>query len=468
MIKGTNIPIEDTLPPHSVKAEMAVLGCCMMSPKDVIPRCVQKLKFEAFYDLRNQTLYDIFIEMYDAGLEMDLVTLRQFLKDRGILEEVGGIAYINSLDDDVPTTSHIDYYLDIVVEKYLLRRLVYTCTEVIAKVYDFSGKKVGQMVGESGELFDTIERDFLKISQLRVASKERTMKELVRSAINTIEDMHKRQGKITGIETGFIDYDKLTNGLQGGDVIIIAARPSMGKTSLAMNIAEHIAVTSKIPGGIFSLEMTAESLVLRMLCSKARVNLRHVRDGNLVEGDFPKFGTASSKLSVAPLYIDDTSGISILEFKAKARRMAQQYGIKFLVVDYIQLMHSNRKGGEGNRQQEVSDISSGIKALAKELMIPIIALSQLNRDLEREKGRKPRLSDLRESGSLEQDADVVGLLYRPKPEDGEEEPQGDAIPVNLTIAKQRNGETGEINMIFLKSLTRFESASKVCCEDVPT
>jgi replicative DNA helicase len=297
-----------------------------------------------------------------------------------------------------------------------------------------------------------------------------TIKELVRKAINQIEDFHQRQGMLTGVGTGFADLDKMTSGLHGGEMVVIAARPSMGKTSLAMNIAESVAIDQKLPVGVFSLEMTSESLVLRMLCSRSRVNLRNVREGFLAERDFPKLTGAAGKLANAPLFIDDSSGLSILQLRAKARRMHQQYDIKLFVVDYLQLLHSTARRAE-NRQQEIADISNGLKSLAKELNVPIIVLSQLNRELEREKNRKPRLSDLRESGAIEQDADVVGLLY--KPSSGDEDESGnpaaeeDAVPVNLLIAKQRNGPTGDVNLTFLKSYTRFESAAKVSEEDVP-
>jgi len=316
-----------------------------------------------------------------------------------------------------------------------------------------------------------VERDVLRISEFRVQSQISTIKQLVNKAINTIEDYHQRQGKLTGLPTGFIDLDKLTTGMHPGEMIVIAARPSVGKTSLAMNIAEHVALDNNIPVGVFSLEMTADSLVLRMLCSRSRVNLRNVRDGFLAERDFPKLTSSAGKLANAALFIDDSSGLSILQLRAKARRMYQQYGIKLFVIDYLQLLHSSSRKAE-NRQQEIADISGGIKALAKELNVPIIVLSQLNREVEREKGRPPRMSDLRESGSIEQDADLVGLLYRPqKPGEDEDmapsEPS-DAIPVNLLIAKQRNGPADvDVHLTFLKTFTRFESAAKIQDDDVP-
>jgi len=349
-----------------------------------------------------------------------------------------------------------------VQEKYLLRRMIRTCTEVVGRVYDYEG--------EIDVLMDEVERDILRISESRVQSQTTTIKELVKKAINTIEDFHQRQGVLTGVGTGFKDLDKMTSGLHGGEMVVIAARPSMGKTSLAMNIAEHVSIEQRLPVGVFSLEMTSESLVLRMLCSRSRVNLRNVREGFLAERDFPKLTGSAGKLSNSPLFIDDSSALSILQLRAKARRMAQQYGIKLFVVDYLQLLHSTSRRAE-NRQQEIADISSGIKSLAKELNVPVIVLSQLNREIEREKGRPPRLSDLRESGAIEQDADVVGLLYKPKlgsdDEDGSGAVEEDAVPINLLIAKQRNGPTGDVSLTFLKSYTRFESAAKVTDEDVP-
>jgi replicative DNA helicase len=400
--------------------------------------------------------------MYDQRAAIDLVTLQQRLKDKQILEEVGGIAYLATLPDAVPSAANLSYYMEIVREKYLLRKMIRTCTDVVGRVYDYEG--------EVDALMDEVERDILRISEDRVQSHSTLIKDLVKKAINTIEDFHQRQGMLTGVGTGFMDLDKMTSGLHAGEMIVIAARPSMGKTSLAMNIAEHVAIDERLPVGVFSLEMTAESLVLRMLCSRSRVNLRSVRDGFLAERDFPKLTGAAGKLAGAPLFIDDTAALSILQLRAKARRMAQQYGIKLFVVDYLQLLHSTARRAE-NRQQEIADISNGIKALAKELNLPVIVLSQLNRELEREKNRKPRLSDLRESGAIEQDADVVGLLYKPSSDEDEGADGGgneqEAVPVNLLIAKQRNGPTGDVALTFLKSYTRFEGAAKVSDDDVP-
>jgi replicative DNA helicase len=366
------------------------------------------------------------------------------------------------LQDAVPSAANLTYYADIVQEKYLLRKMIQACTSVVAKVYDYEG--------EVDVLLDEVERDILQISESRVEGGAQAAKHLVTKAIGTIENYFSRQGSLGGLGTGFTDLDKMTDGLHPGEMVVIAARPSMGKTSLAMNIAESVVLNQKLAVGVFSLEMTSEALVLRMLCSNARVNLRNIREGFMAESDFPKLTSSAGRLSNAPLFIDDSPALSILQLRARARRMAQQHDIKLFIVDYLQLLHSTSRRAQENRQQEISEISSGIKALAKELSVPVIVLSQLNRELERDKSRKPRLSDLRESGAIEQDADLVGLLYKPSAGDDEdgpaaEEPEG--LPVNLLIAKQRNGPTGDVNLTFLKSYTRFESAAKVSEEDVP-
>ena len=453
----------DRLPPHSPEGEQGVLGCVLLSPNDCMGECIEKLKDngkEAFYDLRHQTIYESLAEMYDAKEGIDLITLQQRLKDKGLLEQIGGIPYLSQLQDSVPSAANLSYYLDIVREKFLLRKMISVCSEVVGRVYDFEG--------EVDALLDEVERDVLKIAESRVQGGVLSTKDLVVNAVHTIENFFNRKGTLTGVGTGFADLDRMTDGLHQSEMIVIAARPSMGKTSLAMNIVEHVAMEEKLPVGVFSLEMSAESLVLRMMCSLARVNLRSIREGFMSESDFPKLLNAAGKLSSSKLYIDDTAALSILQLRARARRLAQQHGIKLFVIDYLQLLHSTGRRSQDNRQQEIADISSGIKALAKELKVPVIVLSQLNRELEKDKSRKPRLSDLRESGAIEQDADLVGLLYKPNAgdeDDGMEE--GDGVPVNLLIAKQRNGPTGDVNLTFLKPYTRFESAAKVSDEDMP-
>lgn len=454
----------DRLPPHSTEAEQGVLGCILLAPNDCLGQCIEKFKAgpEVFYDLRHQTIYEVVAAMYDKREPIDIIMLQQRLKDRGLLDQIGGIPYLNALQDSVPSAANLTYYLDIVEEKSLLRKMIHTCTDVVGRVYDFDG--------EVDSLLDEVERDILKMSESRSGGTIEPVKSLVNKAIGMVENYFNRQGTLGGLASGFAELDRMTDGMHGGEMIIIAARPSMGKTSLAMNIAESVVLNQKLPVGVFSLEMTAESLVLRMLCSNARVNLRNIREGFMSESDFPKLTSSAGKMSSAPLYIDDTPGLSILQLRTRARRMWQQHGIKLFVIDYLQLLHSTSRRAQENRQQEIAEISSGIKALAKELSIPIIVLAQLNRELEKDKSRKPRLSDLRESGSIEQDADLVGLLYKPATDD-EDAPQTedspDGIPVNLLIAKQRNGPTGDVQLTFLKPYTRFETAAKVSDEDIP-
>ncbi len=465
--RGVDLSRIDRLPPHSLEAEQGVLGCALLEPSDSIGQCIERIKGggEAFYDLRHRTIYEVLVSMYDRKEPIDLITLGQKLKDAGQIDGVGGLAYLSELMDAVPSAANLAYYLDIVREKHVLRRVLATCSEAVSKVHEYEGAV--------DSLLDEVERDILKISQDRSENTNRTMRELVRSAVDMIQDFHQRKGGLTGLPTGFPDLDKMTSGLQPSDMVVIAARPSMGKTSLAMNIAEHVSVEANLPVGVFSLEMTSESLVMRMLCSLARVNGRLIRDGFLSEGDFRRLTAAASKLSRAPIHIDDTPGLSILQLRARARRMWQQHGVKLFIIDYLQLMHSTSKKAADSRQQEVAELSNGVKALAKELKVPVIVLCQLNRELEKDKDRKPKLSDLRESGAIEQDADLVGLLYKPAAEDDDqrrEDPEArddgmGATPVNLLIAKQRNGPTGDVCLTFLKGITRYESASKIASTD---
>jgi len=448
--------------PHSREAEQGVLGSIIWAPNESMGQCVEKIKRgkEAFYNQRHQDIYEVLVKMYDSKEAIDLITLHERIKQEAKGEHTADITYLNYLQDSVPSPANLPYYLDILREKHLLRTLIHTCTDVIVDAY--------AREGNVDKLLDEVERDVLKISQERAEeSGIIPIKDLVTTAINTIEQLHSRQGALPGLSTGFRDLDKMTTGLHGGEMIVIAARPSVGKTSFSMNIAEHIAVDQKVPVGVFSLEMTSESLILRMICSRARKNLRKIREGFMSESDFPAITQAAGEMARAPLYIDDTPGLSILQMRAKARRMSQQWGVKMFVVDYLQLLHSTSGRSDQNRQQEIADISGGIKALAKELNVPVIVLSQLNREMEKDKNRKPRLSDLRESGSIEQDADLVGLLYRPEhgstqAADQEEKPEDrDVMKVNLYIAKQRNGPTGDVSLTFNRGFTRFDAFSPI-------
>ncbi len=453
----------DKLPPHSPEAEQGVLSCIFLDPNVCIPETIEKLKVvDAFYGTNHQLIIDAMWTMFDEKRAIDPITVQQYIKDNGDLAEVGGVDYIASLVNMVPSATHLPFYINIVREKYILRRVVRGCTDVVAKLFAHEG--------EVSETLDSVEKVLLNLTGDRIETKPvRHAKDIVHQAINHIERLHENQGKLLGLSYGFPDLDKMTQGMRGGEMIVIAARPSIGKTSLALNIAEAVAIDQKIPVGVFSLEMSSESLMVRMICSRARVNLRNINEGFLSERDFPKITGAAGRISAAPLYIDDSSGLSVMELRAKARRMYVQYGIKLFVIDYLQLLHSTNQRCQ-NRQQEIADISNGIKGISKELDVPVIVAAQLNREMERDKRKKPRMSDLRESGAIEQDADLIGLLYKPHAGDAEDEgaeENQEAIPVNMFIAKQRNGPTGDVNFSFLKSYTRFESAAKISADSLP-
>lgn len=466
------------VPPHSIDAERAVLGCILISSQESLSICLGKMPstksldsggklsdladdVSFFYDLKHQLIFEMLVDMGGGEKQkvIDSLTLSNRLRDRGHLDTVGGPAYLASLEDSVPSAANLTYYLEIVWEKYLLRKMLKLCSHMAQDVYTCES--------DVAQLLDEMETRVHRVNEERGGERDLTMKELVHKAINNVEAQHERKGELSGLATGFLDLDKLTDGLHAGEMVVVAARPSMGKTSLAMNIVEHIALVAKKPVGVFSLEMTSEALVARMLFSQAHTSLRDARDGFLSTSDFQRMTTAAGRMIKAPLYIDDTPGLSILQLRAKARRMKHQHDVQLIVVDYLQLLHSTSRRSRDNRQQEISEISSGIKALAKELRLPVIILSQLNRELERDKSRKPRLSDLRESGAIEQDADIVGLLYKPAGGEDEEGDPTEGEPVNLLIAKQRNGPTGDVQLTFIKAYTRFESAARISPEDVP-
>ena len=393
------------------------------------------------------------MELWNAGQGIDLITFTQVLRDRNVLDAIGGAAFITSLFTFVPTAANVGYYLEIVRDKYILRQIISAATESVRRAYEEQD--------EVSNLLDEVEAKILAVGEDRFKGQMPTMKDQVMAAIEAIEGLYERKGGITGISTGFAELDRMTSGLHPAEMIVVAGRPSMGKTALAMNIAEHVAIHEKLPVAVFSLEMSSQQLVQRLLCSRARVNLQKVRDGFLAERDFPSLTAAAAKLAEARIFIDDSAGLSILELRAKARRLKAQHEIQLIIVDYLQLLRSMTRRAQENRQLEISEISAGIKGLAKELKIPIIVVAQLNRQPEARSGGKPRLSDLRESGSIEQDADLVGLLVRPEiyeeDEDARAEKAGEA---ELIIAKQRNGPVGEIQLTFLKEFTRFEDRAR--------
>jgi len=440
-------------PPHSVEAEQGVLGSMLISPRDAIAEVVEKITADYFYVPAHQTILNVLVDLWNAGAAIDLITFTQVLRDRNLLESVGGAAAVTNLFTFVPTAANVGYYIDIVRDKYILRSIIAAGTESVRRAYEEQD--------EVGNLLDEVEQRIFAVGEDRFKGQMLSMKDQVMEAIESIEKLYERKGGITGISTGFVEFDRMTSGMHPSEMIVIAARPSMGKTALVMNIAEHVAITEKLSVGVFSLEMSSQQLVQRLLCSRARVNLQKVRDGFLGERDFPSLTAAASKLAEAKIFIDDSASLTILELRAKARRLKAQQDVQLIIVDYLQLLRSTSRRAQDNRQLEISEISAGLKGLAKELKIPVIVVAQLNRQPEQRSGGKPRLSDLRESGSIEQDADLVGLLVRPELyEEDEEARQEKSGEAELIIAKQRNGPVGEIPLTFLKEFTRFEDRAR--------
>ena len=425
----------------------------LISPHETIAECVEKINEEYFYVPAHRTIYDVLVDLWNTRQGIDLITFTQVLRDRNLLDSVGGAAFVTNLFTFVPTAANVQYYLEIVRDKYILRQIISAATESVRRAYEEQE--------EVDSLLDEVEQKIFDVGEDRFKGQMLSMKDHAMQAIETIERLYERKGSITGISTGFVEFDRMTSGLHPSEMVVIAARPSMGKTALAMNIAEYVAINEKLAVGVFSLEMSSQQLVQRMLCSRARVNLQRVRDGFLGERDFPSLTAAASKLAEAKIFIDDSASLSILELRAKARRLKAQQDVSLIIVDYLQLLRSTSRRAQDNRQLEISEISAGLKALAKELKIPVIVVAQLNRQPEQRSGGKPRLSDLRESGSIEQDADLVGLLVRPELYEEDEEARVEkAGEAELIIAKQRNGPVGEIPLTFLKEYTRFETRAR--------
>jgi len=436
--------------PESLAAEAGVLGSMIVDPECISGVLEYLNTAAAFYRIEHQMIFDALIALYEKnkGGSLDAVLLRDELEKRGQLEKVGGVEYLARVMESVPSAANVMYYLGIVKDKMLLREIIAAAGEILNDAYDENG--------EPSEKLDEAEHKIFAITDKKISGSASSLLELVNQAYKLIDEREGRQMRVTGLSTGYYELDELTCGLQDGEMIIIASRPSLGKTSLALNIAEHIGRMEKAPVAIFSLEMGRQQLAERFLCSRSRIDTRRVRRGQLRTEDYEALVQACSELSEAPIYIDDTSGLTPLELRAKARRLRSRHGIRCIIVDYLQLMHLGL-GRVESRQQEITTISRYIKSLARELNIPVVVLSQLNRALEGREDHRPRMSDLRESGSIEQDADVVMLLHR---EDyyrkSEEERDSKA---ELIIAKQRNGPTGSVGLIFMERITRFENAS---------
>ncbi|MCQ9207792.1 MAG: replicative DNA helicase [Omnitrophica bacterium] len=436
----------DRVPPQSIEAEIAVLGS-MLIEEEAIGHAVEIVNSSSFYKDAHKKIFEAIIDLYNENKAVDLVTLTEALKKNGTLDAIGGAAYLTELTAAIPTAANIQHYAKIVKEKGILRNLINIATQIVTQGYD------GQQ--DASTLLDKAEKQIFEIAGSQLKGISVSIKDIIKDSIETIEGFYRRKAHVTGLPTGFDDLDMMTSGLHGGELIIIAGRPSMGKSALAACIAEYVGVQEHKGVAIFSLEMSKEQLVQRMLCSHARVELQKARSGFLTQTDWPKLVTAAGKLAEAPIYIDDSAGSTALELRAKARRLKSSHNIELIVVDYLQLM-TNPSRAE-NRQQEISEITRSLKALSKELKLPLIAISQLSRAPEKRENYRPRLSDLRESGAIEQDADLVMLLFREEYYTPKESNKG---ITEVIIAKQRNGPVGVQKLIFLSEYTRFENLSR--------
>lgn len=433
--------------PHNLEAEKSVLGAILIN-NHAFNQAAEVLDAHDFFRDAHRRIFETMVGLTERSQPVDFVTLNDELTRGGAMEAVGGPAYVASLTDGVPRSANVEYYAKIVKEKSTLRRLIQSATDVLARAYDAEE--------DADELLDAAERSIFQIAEHRLRSGFVSIGSLVDSGYQLIEQLQQHKGLVTGVPTGFVDLDEMTSGFQKSDLVIVAARPSMGKTSLVLNMALNAGIEAGRTVGIFSLEMSKEQLFMRMLTSEARVDAHRFRGGFLGEQDYSRLVEAFARLHDAKVFIDDTPSAGILEMRAKARRLKMEHGLDMLIIDYLQLMQG--RGKFENRQQELSSISRALKILAKELEVPILALSQLSRAPETRSDHRPQLSDLRESGALEQDADVVLFIYRDEmyPIDGESNPDTQGI-AELIIGKQRNGPTGSVRVAFLKQYTRFEN-----------
>lgn len=431
----------DRLPPQSLDSEQAVIGGLLVSG-DAITRVIDLLEPEHFYRKAHTVIYAAMLDLFDKNEPIDIVTVSQYLKDEGKLENIGGRQYITDLSLSVATTANLEYYARIVQEKALLRSLIKAGTEIVSTSYEEP---------DADAAIDRAEHLIFNLAQRRSMQQLIHIKNIVEASFQRIEQRYENRDSLSGVPSGFYDLDALTSGFQQSDLIIVAARPSMGKTALCLTVAQHVAIDQKIPVAIFSLEMSKEQLVQRMLCSEASIDANRLRTGHLHTNDWTHLAMAMGRLGEAPIFIDDSALLNVLEIRAKARRLkAEMKGLGLIIVDYIQLLQGRKQ--TDNRVQEVSEISRSLKTLAREIDVPVIALSQLSRAVEARQNKRPMLSDLRESGSIEQDADIVMFIYRDDYYNPESERRGEA---EIIIAKQRNGPTGTVDLLYQSSITRF-------------
>ncbi|RKD68104.1 primary replicative DNA helicase [Sinobaca qinghaiensis] len=433
----------DRMPPQNIEAEQAVLGAVFLESEALITSS-ERLAPEDFYRASHQRIYQVMLELGEKGSPVDLVTVTSSLQNYQWLEEVGGISYLTDLANSVPTAANVDFYSKSVQEKSLMRRLIRTATDIATDGYS-SESEVEDILNEA-------ERSILEVANQRSSKAFVSIKDVLIETYDNIETLQNRESDVTGISSGFMELDRMTAGFQRNDLIIVAARPSMGKTAFALNIAQNVATKTEENVAIFSLEMGASQLVQRMLCAEGNIDASRMRTGALQEEDWEKLTMAMGSLSNAGIYIDDSPGIRVSDIRAKCRRLQQERGLGMILIDYMQLIQgSSARGGE-SRQQEVSEISRSLKSLARELNVPVIALSQLSRGVESRQDKRPMMSDLRESGSIEQDADIVSFLYREDYYDQEGENQN---IIEIIIAKQRNGPVGTVELAFIKEYNKF-------------
>ncbi len=440
-------------PPQNISAEQAALGS-MLLQEEAILHSIEILKPEDFYRKSHQIIYRCIMDLFEKSKGVDLVTLTEELNRRNKLEEVGGVTYLTTLINSVPTAANIDYYVKIIEEKSILRQLIDNATNIITMSYNEEE--------EAKVMLDKAEHLIFEVSQRNIESYFVPINEILQDSFEKIESLYHREEFITGIPSGFIEFDELTTGFQPSEFIVVAGRPAMGKTAFCMNIAQYVSINKNVPVAIFSLEMSKSQLVQRMLCSEARIDAHNLRRGRLAEKDWGLLSAAAGRLASAPIFIDDSPGISCLEIKAKARRLKAQHSLGLVIIDYLQLIQGTTRAE--SRQQEISDISRSLKGLARELNIPVIAVSQLSRDVEKRPGleKRPRLSDLRESGAIEQDADLVVFIYREEYYKPKTEKKGIAEAI---ISKQRNGPTGTVELTFIKEYTKFENLARISEEE---
>ncbi len=444
----------DRTPPQNIEAEQAVLGAVFLE-QEALVTATEIIRPEDFYRTAHQRIFQTMIDISEKGEPVDLVTVTAELEERKLLDEVGGVSYLTDLANAVPTAANVQYYASIVEEKSILRRLIRAATQIVSDGYAQSE--------ELTEILSNAERSIMEISQRRTDRSFRLIKDVLMETYEYIEMLSNRQGDVTGVPTGYIDLDKMTSGFQKSDLIIVAARPSVGKTAFALNIAQNAAARAGFPVAIFSLEMSAQQLVQRMLCAEGNIEADKLRTGKgMKDEDWQKLTMAIGTLSRAPIFIDDSPGITVSEIRAKCRRLKAEHNLGMVMIDYLQLI--NGRGRSDNRQQEISEISRTLKGIARELNVPVIALSQLSRAVEQRQDKRPMMSDLRESGSIEQDADIVSFLYRDDYYDQESERKN---IIEILIAKQRNGPVGKVELMFLKEYNKFVNLDHRYREETP-